>query len=71
MHEAHDALICIKEKNFIDEKNRLKFNDQHYLKSCDQVKNLYLDIPEALENNYNFHLDLILNQKSQNLFYRQ
>ena len=33
MHEAHDALICIGEKNFIDDKNRLKYNNQHYFKS--------------------------------------
>ena len=32
MHEAHDALICIKNKSYINEKNRIKFSDQHYLK---------------------------------------
>ena len=56
MYEAHDALVCIGEKSFIDEKNRLKYNNQHYLKSQKDVKNLFLDIPEALENNYNFNL---------------
>ncbi len=56
MYEAHDALICIGQKNFIDDKNRLKYNNQHYLKSHNDLKKLYLDIPEALENNYNFHL---------------
>ena len=33
MYEAHDALICIGEKNFIDDKNRLRYSDQHYFKS--------------------------------------
>ena len=56
MYEAHDALICIGQKNFIDDKNRLKYNNQHYLKSHNELKKLYFDIPEALENNYNFHL---------------
>ena len=56
MYEAHDALICIGEKNFIDDKNRLKYNNQHYFKSENEIKNLYSDIPESLENNYNFHL---------------
>ncbi len=56
MYEAHDALVCIGEKSFIDEKNRLKYNNQHYLKSQKDVNNLFLDIPEALENNYNFNL---------------
>ena len=56
MYDAHDALICIGEKNFIDDKNRLRYSDQHYFKSQKEVEKLYSDIPEALENNYNFHL---------------
>ena len=56
MYEAHDALICIGEKNFVDDKNRFRYNDQHYLKSQEELEKLYSDIPEALENNYNFHL---------------
>ncbi len=56
MYEAHDALICIGEKNFVDDKNRFRYNNQHYIKSQKELENLYADIPEALENNYNFHL---------------
>ena len=56
MYEAHDALRCIGEKNFIDDKNRFKLSDQHFLKKNSDLKKLYKDIPEALENNYNFHL---------------
>ena len=56
MFEAHDALICIGEKSFIDDKNRLKLSDQHFLKKHEEVVKIYSDIPEALENNYNFHL---------------
>ena len=56
MFEAHDALICIGQKNFVDDKNRLKFTNQHYLKKHEELEKLYSDIPEALENNYNFHL---------------
>jgi len=54
MHEAHDALICIKEKTYINEKNRIKFSDQHYLKNNSEMSELFDDLPEALENNYNF-----------------
>ncbi len=54
MYEAHDALICIGEKNFIDDPKRVKFSNQHYIKSTDELKKLYNDIPQALENNYNF-----------------
>ena len=56
MHEAHDALVCIGEKNFVDDKNRLRYSSQHYFKSQEQIEKLYSDLPEALENNYNFHL---------------
>ena len=56
MYEAHDALICIGEKNFIDDKNRFKYSNQHYLKKEEELLKLYSDIPESLENNYNFHL---------------
>jgi DNA polymerase-3 subunit alpha len=56
MYEAHDALMCIGEKNYIDDKNRFKYSDQHYFKNDAEILKLYADIPEALENNYNFHL---------------
>jgi DNA polymerase-3 subunit alpha len=56
MHEAHDALTCIGEKNYIDDKNRFKYSNQHYLKNNKELLKIYSDIPEALENNYNFHL---------------
>ena len=56
MAEAHDALICIGEKNFIDDKNRFRYSSQHYLKKSEEIKKLYKDIPEALENNFNFPL---------------
>ena len=56
MYEAHDALRCIGEKSFVDDKNRFKLSNQHYLKTDMDLRNLYSDIPEALENNYNFHL---------------
>ncbi len=56
MAEAHDALVCIGEKQFVDDQNRFKYSDQHYLKKSDELKKIYSDIPEALENNYNFPL---------------
>ena len=54
MHDAHDALICIKNKTYVNEKNRIRFSDQHYLKNDIEMKELFSDLPEALENNYNF-----------------
>ncbi len=56
MYEAHDALICIGNKTYVNEKNRLKLSDQHYLKNNSEMSELFADLPEALENNYNFPL---------------
>ena len=54
MHEAHDALICIKNKSYVNEVNRAKFSNQHYFKNDTEMLQLFSDLPEALENNYNF-----------------
>ena len=54
MYEAHDALICIKNKSYINDKNRVKLSDQHYFKNDFEMSELFVDLPEALENNYNF-----------------
>ena len=54
MYEAHDALLCIGEKTYVDEINRKKYSNQHYIRTNDEITKLYSDIPEALENNYNF-----------------
>ena len=56
MHEAHDALICIGNKTYVNEKNRTRFTSEHYLKNDIEMSKLFSDIPEALENNYNFPL---------------
>ncbi|MDC1114919.1 DNA polymerase III subunit alpha [Candidatus Pelagibacter sp.] len=54
MHEAHDALICIGNKTYVNDKTRIKFSDQHYFKTSLEMSTLFADLPEALENNYNF-----------------
>ncbi len=54
MAEAHDALICVGEKTFVEDKNRKKLRNNHFLRNSDYLKDLFKDIPEALENNYNF-----------------
>jgi len=56
MHEAHDALICIGNKTYVNDKTRVKFSDQHYFKTNSEMSELFADLPEALENNYNFPL---------------
>ncbi|MDA9145704.1 DNA polymerase III subunit alpha, partial [Candidatus Pelagibacter sp.] len=56
MHEAHDALICIGNKTYVNEKSRIKLSNEHYLKDNSEMMELFADLPEALENNYNFPL---------------
>ena len=56
MHEAHDALICIGNKTYVNEKSRIRLSNQHYLKDNSEMTELFADLPEALENNYNFPL---------------
>jgi len=56
MHEAHDALICIGNKTYVNDKSRIKFSNQHYFKTSSEMTELFSDLPEALENNCNFPL---------------
>ena len=56
MHNAHEALICIGNKTYLNDKNRLSFTDQHYFKSSKEMYELFSDLPEALENNFNLPL---------------
>tara|TARA_Y100001970_G_scaffold291716_1_gene429979 strand:- start:1640 stop:5044 length:3405 start_codon:yes stop_codon:yes gene_type:complete len=53
MHDAHDALMCIGQKTYVNDQNRLKLTNNHYLKSSNEMNELFNDLPEALENNYN------------------
>ena len=54
MYEAHDAYLCIGEKTYVNVKDRRKYTDQHYLKTTEEMHQLFSDLPEALENNVNF-----------------
>ena len=40
-------------KSYINDNNRNKLSDNHYLKSSKEMDELFKDLPEALENNYN------------------
>ena len=50
MHSAHDALICIAAGATIDEENRRRETPEHYFKSAQEMKALFADIPEAIDN---------------------
>jgi DNA polymerase III subunit alpha len=48
--EAHDRLICINTAKDVDDPNRLRYSKQEYIKSEEQMRAIFNDIPEAVEN---------------------
>jgi DNA polymerase-3 subunit alpha len=49
--EAHEALLCIQTGNMLKEEDRLSYDgDEFYLKSPEEMCELFADYPEALEN---------------------
>lgn len=49
--ESHDVLMCIQTGKTIDDPNRRRYpSDQFYLKSPEQMWDMFSHIPEALEN---------------------
>ena len=48
--EAHDRLICINTAKDIDDPNRLRYSKQEYLKSEEEMRKIFSDIPEAIDN---------------------
>ncbi len=50
MHEAHDALLCIAEGRYVTESDRRTVTPEHYFKSAQEMRALFADIPEAVDN---------------------
>ncbi len=48
--EAHDRLICINTAKDIDDPNRLRYSKQEYLKSEEEMRKIFSDVPEAIDN---------------------
>ena len=64
MHEAHDAYLCIGEKTYVNVKNRRKYTNSHYLKTSEEMHEIFNDLPDALENNVNFPLRVTYRPKN-------
>ena len=70
MAEAHDALICVGEKTFVDEANEKNIILIIFLKIMLRLKiysKIYLKL---LKNNQNFPKNLVLSQKKLNQSYQ-
>jgi DNA polymerase-3 subunit alpha len=48
--EAHDRLICINTVKDIDDPDRLRYSKPEYLKSEEEMRKIFSDIPEAIDN---------------------
>ncbi|MGB3725933.1 MAG: DNA polymerase III subunit alpha, partial [Glaciecola sp.] len=49
--EAHEVRVCISDGYTLDDNRRVKrYTDQQFLRSTDEMVELFSDIPEALEN---------------------
>jgi DNA polymerase III subunit alpha len=48
--EAHDRLICINTAKDLDDPNRLRYSKQEYVKTEEEMRIIFSDIPEAVDN---------------------
>ncbi len=49
-HEAHDALLCIAQSSQLDRDDRRRSSPQAWLKPAAEMRRLFADLPEAIEN---------------------
>ena len=50
-YQAHEVRVCINNGTYLkDEKRKSEYNDNQYLKSSQEMENLFSDIPSAIEN---------------------
>ncbi|MBU1906485.1 MAG: DNA polymerase III subunit alpha [Candidatus Omnitrophica bacterium] len=48
---AHEALLCIQTQTTLDDPNRMRFQtDEFYLRSPEEMKEVFKDFPEAISN---------------------
>ncbi len=47
---AHDRLICLTTNVFVDDPDRLRYTQQEYMKSREEMEELFPDHPEVLDN---------------------
>ncbi len=50
MYEAHDALLCIAEGTYVGEENRRRATPEHRFKSAAEMRTLFADVPDAVDN---------------------
>ena len=48
--EAHDRLICLSTNHFVDDDDRMHYTKQEWLKTPEEMADIFADIPEAITN---------------------
>ena len=48
--DAHDCLLCMNTDKCIDDKDRLRYSKQEWIKTPEEMAEIFSDIPEALAN---------------------
>lgn len=48
--EAHDRLICLSTNKYLNDEDRMLYSKQEWMKTSEEMRNLFADIPEALDN---------------------
>ena len=48
--EAHDRLICVSTGTFLDDDKRMLYTKQEWMKTQEEMNELFADVPEALSN---------------------
>ncbi|MGH1489349.1 MAG: PHP domain-containing protein, partial [Acidimicrobiales bacterium] len=50
-HTSHDALLCVQTGSLMSDPDRFKFHgDQHYLKTAQEMRHQWAELPEACDN---------------------
>ena len=50
MYEAHDALLCVAQNSHVEDENRRRLTPQHFFRPADEMRALFADLPEAVDN---------------------
>jgi DNA polymerase-3 subunit alpha len=50
MYEAHDVLLCIAQRSTVGQRDRRRLTTEHYFKSAAEMRALFEDLPEAIDN---------------------
>src|SRR5436305_2804419 len=61
-HQAHDVMLCIGTGKMVQDETRMRYVPELYFKSPDEMREVFRDLPQAIENTLKIgercHLDL-------------